>query len=968
MASEPQVRQLRAGAALSHYQILSPLGAGGMGVVYRAADLRLNRTVALKVIGGEQANSEARRRLLKEARAASAFNHPHIVTIHEVDTAGGIDFIVMELVSGDSLDKRIAAGALTIDDVVATSEQIASALAAAHAAGVVHRDIKPSNVMLGDSGHVKLLDFGIAKQAPEPGLADAATASLPDLTAPGAVLGSVSYMSPEQAQGRPVDGRSDVFSLGVLMYEMLSGRKPFGGSTTVETVAKILEAAPPNLASFRQGIPAPLAALVSACLEKDRNNRPSAADVNRRLTEIQRSRTSASAPASRLLRRAVAAAAAVLVAAAGASAWWWWTGRDVREARRRLPAILELGARGDSSAFYREASAVLPLLPDEPLLNRAWTDLTFAIPEMKSDPPGAEVLAKGYDATDDAWVSLGRTPLTDVRFPRGTSRLKIVKDGFAPYDGTTTFWAIDIVLDPVSSVPDGMTRVPSGPGTNEGRTFSVPAFWMDRFEVSNRQFKAFVDAGGYTNREYWKQPFAENGRDVSWETAMARFRDRTGRPGPSTWELGTFPQAQADFPVSGVSWYEALAYAAFAGKSLPTAFQWRRAGDFNGPSGLYGDILVQSNFDGKGPRAIGSRQSIGPYGQFDMAGNVKEWCWNESGTGRRMILGGGWNEPQYMYEDRDAQPPFSRLDTYGFRLVKNIDAQPEASVANVPPLARDYSVEKPIDDSAFKIAARLYTYDRGELSASLERTEDAEDWRRETVTLDAAYRGERIIVYLYLPKSAAPPYQTVVYFPGGDATLLRSSRELNLLNVDFVIRSGRALVYPVYQGTYERSFSVTGPNAARELAIARVKDFGRVADYLATRQDLDADRMGYYGVSLGAFVGTVIGAVDPRLKAIVFMGGGLGRTVISPEVDPLNFVPRIKVPTLMVNGDNDFQFPLQTSQLPEFRLLSLPADQKRHALFSGGHMPTQIHDVMREILDWFDRFLGPVSTRPRSSP
>jgi hypothetical protein len=354
--------------------------------------------------------------------------------------------------------------------------------------------------------------------------------------------------------------------------------------------------------------------------------------------------------------------------------------------------------------------------------------------------------------------------------------------------------------------------------------------------------------------------------------------------------------------------------------------------------------------------AVGSLKGIGPYGQYDQAGNVKEWCWNESLNGR-MILGGAWNEPKYMYEDRDAQPPLARRATYGFRLVTNVDPQPEASYTYVQPRVRDYSIEKPIEDAAFKVAGGVYAYDHGPLNDRLERTEDAPDWRRETITLDAAYGGERIIAYVYLPKSAVPPYQTILYFPGGDAQLLRSSRDLNLTNVDFVIRSGRALVFPVTKGTYERIVVSSGPNASRDVTVARIKDLGRVVDYLATRPDIDIERLGYYGVSMGAFVGTIFNALEPRLKATVFMGGGLLRVPVRAEVDPLNFAPRIRVPTLMVNGDG--------AQRPLFRALNLPADQKRHALFSGGHMPTQIHDVMREILDWYDRFLGPVNAAPR---
>jgi hypothetical protein len=682
------------------------------------------------------------------------------------------------------------------------------------------------------------------------------------------------------------------------------------------------------------------------------------------LSALRVSRAAPSASLGDILRRraVLIPAAIVAVAIVGGGLWWWRSGRDDREARRRLPAILALAESGDAAGFYRDARMVVARLPDESRLQQRWTDLTIPV-SISSQPEGADVRIKAYSAGEDGWIPLGHTPLTQARLPVGTTRIRVEKEGYAPFDGTILGLAMTFALDPVATVPDGMIHVPGGTTSIEGVSGTFTDFWMDRFEISNKQFKAFVDAGGYKSREYWKEPFVEDGRPVSWEIALAQFRDATGRPGPSTWELGTFPQGQGDHPVSGVSWYEAAAFAVFAGKSLPTAFQWRAATGFLGPSGLFGEILQHSNFGTKGSAPIGTYRGIAPFGAYDMAGNVKEWCWNES-RGGRMILGGGWNEPTYMYEDRDAQPPLKRQPTYGFRLVKNREPQPADSLAYLPPYARDYSIEKPIDDAAYSVARSVYRYDPRPLDARLERSEDAPDWRRETVTFDAAYGKERIIAYVYLPKSAAPPYQTIVYFPGGDAPLLRSSRQLNLTNVEFVIRSGRALVFPVYQGTYERGPAQSGPNAFRDVTIARVKDFGRVVDYIETRPDLDRERIGYYGVSLGAITGVMISAIETRLKATVFLGGGLLRGPVSQEIDTLNFAPRIHVPTLMVSGKGDFQFPLETSQRPLFTLLGVPSDRKKHAQFEGGHMPLDIHDVMREMLDWFDRFLGPVNAVP----
>ena len=275
-----------------------------MGVVFRAVDTRLNRTVALKVISEVAIPSaEQRHRFLREARAASAFNHPNIVTIHEVDEVDAVDFIVMELVAGRSLAERIPQDGLPIDHVIEYARQIVSALEAAHTGGIVHRDIKPANVMVTESGQVKVLDFGIAKLLTAPFSADAQTMSATGATEVGVVVGSVAYMSPEQVQGRPVTDRSDVFAFGILLFEMLTGRRPFGGTTTVETMAKILEAQPPDVASLRRGVPADLTALITACLDKDSARRPSARDIATRLEAIRQARTAPSPIPGGVVRR-----------------------------------------------------------------------------------------------------------------------------------------------------------------------------------------------------------------------------------------------------------------------------------------------------------------------------------------------------------------------------------------------------------------------------------------------------------------------------------------------------------------------------------------------------------------------------------------------------------------------------------------------------------------------------------------
>jgi serine/threonine protein kinase len=218
------------GTRLSHYTISARLGEGGMGVVYRAVDSRLNRTIALKVIASDAvADPDRKRRFIREARAASALNHPNIVTIHEIDEVDGVDFLVMELVDGQTLERLIPDGGLPVTQALDYAIAIAAALNAAHGAGIVHRDIKPANVMVADSGQIKVLDFGIAKLLDRIAEEGDQTTTGTVATQAGVTIGTLRYMSPEQAQGQPVDARSDVFSLGAVLYEMLAGRPAFAG-------------------------------------------------------------------------------------------------------------------------------------------------------------------------------------------------------------------------------------------------------------------------------------------------------------------------------------------------------------------------------------------------------------------------------------------------------------------------------------------------------------------------------------------------------------------------------------------------------------------------------------------------------------------------------------------------------------------------------------------------------------------
>jgi serine/threonine protein kinase len=335
---------LAAGTRLGPYEIESPLGEGGMGEVYKALDTRLRRVVAIKVLPPAVADDPERRtRFEREARAASALNHPHICTIHDIGEDQGRPFIVMELMKGRTLKEEIAARPLPLDRLLALGEQIAGALDAAHHQGITHRDIKPANIFVAEDGQAKLLDFGLAKQAPASpsavaGMDDQPTVSrAEDATMAGTTLGTVSYMSPEQARGEAVDARSDLFSFGVVLYEMATGALPFGGRSAVETIDAILNREPVPPIRLNRGVPEELERIIAKALEKDPAVRyQGAAEMKADLKRLERHTgpvplAAATPPRGhrRLLIHGSVAVCVVLIVAA----FWVW-----RLSTRQVPA------------------------------------------------------------------------------------------------------------------------------------------------------------------------------------------------------------------------------------------------------------------------------------------------------------------------------------------------------------------------------------------------------------------------------------------------------------------------------------------------------------------------------------------------------------------------------------------------------------------------------------------------------
>jgi dienelactone hydrolase len=356
---------------------------------------------------------------------------------------------------------------------------------------------------------------------------------------------------------------------------------------------------------------------------------------------------------------------------------------------------------------------------------------------------------------------------------------------------------------------------------------------------------------------------------------------------------------------------------------------------------------------------------MGLYGVRDIAGNVREWCLNRTGESH-YILGGGWSDPEYAFTDAYAQPPFNRAPINGIRLVEYSTPDSAVAVASKPVerAFRDFSKETPIPNHIFTVFRRYFEYDRTPLNPEVQLLDTTEDWTRQRIEIDAAYGGERLPAYLFLPRKGRPPYQTIIYFPGSNSIHTRTAEgSLETRNFDYIVKSGRAVMYPVYKSTYERGDGLASDYANqsssyREHVVMWVKDLRRAIDYLETRPEIASRKLGYFGFSWGGYLGGLVPAVEPRLRVSVLLVAGLQFPRGQPEVEPVNYLPRIKIPVLMLNGQYDFFFPVQTSQVPMFRLLGTPVQHKRQVISEGGHFVPRAQQIS-ETLAWLDRYLGP---------
>jgi serine/threonine protein kinase len=506
------------------YTIVEELGRGGMGVVYKAQDTKLKRTVALKFLPPEMtSDTEAKERFVHEAQAAADLYHPNICTVYEVEEAEEKTYISMAYVEGQSLKEKINQGPLNVEEALEIATQVAEGLEEAHKKGIIHRDIKSANIMVTEKGQAKIMDFGLAKVR---------GGTL--LTREGTTMGTVAYMSPEQARAETVDHRTDIWSLGVVLYEMISGQLPFKGDKEASMMYSIVHEAPTSLKELRPDTPAEVQQIINRALKKKPESRFQS--VSEMLKELKKLETFLKAPEVRitdlrsffrLIRKPRFAVPVILVIIAVClfAIWFFNRSAKVRWAKEQaIPEIMQLSNDGDFAAAFQLAQQAEKYIPKDSRLAETWPEISWQT-SIETDPPGADIFIKDYKSVDSDWEHLGQSPIDNIRISRGFKRWKITKDGFetAEQAAIAADRKTSFKPDKIGDIPSGMVRIPGGERSiriallGYLKPTQIGNFLVDKYEVTNKQFKEFVDNGGYQKKEYWKQEFIKDGKILSWE-------------------------------------------------------------------------------------------------------------------------------------------------------------------------------------------------------------------------------------------------------------------------------------------------------------------------------------------------------------------------------------------------------------------------------------------------------------------
>lgn len=960
--------ELRPSSQFGEFVVVREIGRGGMGVVFEAFQSSLNRKVALKVLSvGLGFSDSAIGRFRREAEAAGRLHHTNIVPIYTTGIQGHLPYYAMELIDGCSLDQLIATemsdvfgqGSEAYRRIALAFVDIADGLAHAHSQGVIHRDIKPSNLLVSKDGRIFINDFGLAQLMEEAGL-----------TMTGEQIGSPRYMSPEQVSPGvgTSDHRSDVYSLGISLYELLARRPAFDGDNRQQVLAQVLEKNPLQLRLVDRRIPVDLETICHKAIEKEAHHRydsaSSFAEDLRRFANHRPILARRIGPIESSLRwcarnRSIATLSASLISLIliliGTHAWQIW--QQHQRFQIALQSIERLRPRNEFEAI-RQLYQLRSEFGSSEEVAQASSRIGRKI-TISSDRAPVEIFVRPIQESSSEWLALGTTPLT-THLPDGHFHIKTTTKSqefhylLASASSTSSDWRILIPetrgMVRVSEYQDSRVKIPWL------RMQSFPClgeFEIDRFEVTNREFKRFVDDGGYHTDDYWIETLG-----ADYRAKISEFMDeKHEHAGPRYWIDGTYLPGEEDLPVVGISWFEAMAYAKWAGKKLPTVFHWLRASDFNGDY----DPIECTSVSNIGNRDVVPRVhrgqeatlSVGTFGAFDMAGNVREWCLNRHSEEKALVIGGSWQDEATTMHEPVPLSPYDRRSDLGFRCAR-YTSEPKL-FQNVDPVWR--SVESaPRHTTTTDERQKLFGYDHAPWNTAFVGPRQLGSVTFRCFQIDTVNQfRDRMTIYIALPNSSqfAPPFETVIVGRKVGKELDAKTYTFDFDYVHELLGRGRAVVFPVLYGSGERSSPTIVTHSPApdqvdkygECFIAATKDFLRCVDFVEQFEEatgemspFDCNRLGYCGFGWAANLAPIWLVADEtltgrrRFDAIVLCNAGIVQCHQPPEIDQLNYLSELSTPTLMINCHRIVWAPYEKAQKPMYDSLRLKEGREKRFL------------------------------------
>jgi TolB-like protein len=654
-----------------------------------------------------------------------------------------------------------------------------------------------------------------------------------------------------------------------------------------------------------------------------------------------------------------------------------------------MPQIRQLVDQDHYAEAFDLAQSIDNLLSSEQKSDE-WLDTFSTQCSINCEPAEASVYYRPYNGRNIEWRYLGVGPQAGIRLPTGNLQLRFECKGYEPHEFALSNPGVLLQnfeipgLDDASLAQIQLFELERESDAKQGMVYAsarnlflsltglpitepvpVNAFRIDKFPVTNAEFKNFVASAGYTSDDYWSDLPWPDGQD--WHDLVSGFTDATGEPGPAGWELGTPPEGEEDLPVTGVSWFEAAAYARFAGKRLPNVYEWARAAvPYDAAVTTIPVAMMNfSNFLSSGKSASGEFQSMNGCGAFDMFGNVREWAWNQVGQGRGN-LGGCHSDLDYFAVWVNSDPALDRSEIHGFRCVTSDEAQ-AALQQEIVRINRDYKDEQPMSDEAYSALIQPLFPTPAPTNATLLTTSDADGIKHERFEIDTGY-GVRMPLVVLSPHASSNATPSIVCFPGmGSFMGSTIDDDIGTMSegMAFIIRQlGCALVYPCFRGAYERFDHGAFPaqDVARKVWLERTEswcqELSQTIDFIEQSDLLDGDRVGFIGTSYGAIFNTAILALEKRLKTAVLISGNLQAGRNYPIADSINYYPRIKYPVLMMNGRFDTIVSAKHALLQK-RLdwLGTPEEDKKQILYDAGHWPFPQNLFKRDMSQWLQKYL-----------